>query len=61
VSKAARSFASIVVVGPRQSGKTTLVRRRIGATHSFWSLDEPSVVAQARTDRSVDAVPLGAF
>jgi predicted AAA+ superfamily ATPase len=46
----ARSFASLVVVGPRQSGKTTLVRRLFGGTHTFCSLDDPSVVGQARAD-----------
>lgn len=50
---AARSFSSVAVVGPRQSGKTTLVRHLFGATHSFCSLDDPSVVGQARSDPSI--------
>jgi len=46
----AETFRAIVVTGPRQSGKTTLVRRLFGGTHSYCSLDDPSVQEQARRD-----------
>src|SRR5262249_9231423 len=43
-------FPGLVVTGPRQSGKTTLVRRLFGDTHRFCSLDEPAVCPRAQVD-----------
>ena len=50
VEEAARTFAAVVLTGPRQSGKTTLVRALFGASHRYCSLDDPSLRARATMD-----------
>jgi len=53
VQRAAATLRAVVVTGPRQSGKTTLVRRLFGSTHCYCSLDEPTVRAQALASPSL--------
>jgi len=48
--RAAREFPAIVLTGPRQSGKTTLLQHLFGRTHTYVSLDPPDVRAAALTD-----------
>ncbi len=43
------SFASVVITGPRQSGKTTLVRQALPG-YRYVSLDDPLLRSQAETD-----------
>ncbi len=42
VLKASRQFPSLIITGPRQSGKTTLLKELFGNTHNYVSLDLPS-------------------
>jgi len=41
VKKAEKQFPAIIVTGPRQSGKTTLLKHLFSKTHRYVSLDEP--------------------
>ena len=38
-----KTFPAILVTGPRQSGKTTLLKERFGHTHRFISLEDPDL------------------
>ena len=46
----AKTFAAIVMTGPRQSGKTTLLRREFGSTHAYFNLENPDVQSRAVAD-----------
>lgn len=48
--RASREFPAVVLTGPRQSGKTTLLRHLFGDTHQYLSLELPDVSAAARAD-----------
>ncbi len=50
VRKAVTEFPATVLVGPRQSGKTTLLRYHFGEQYSLVSLDSPDVRLAAQTD-----------
>lgn len=50
IKKAMRTFPAIVVTGPRQSGKTTLLKSLLEKTHTFLSLEDPDIRTLARDD-----------
>jgi uncharacterized protein len=43
IRSAMKTFPAILVTGPRQSGKTTLLKERFGNTHRFVSLEDPDL------------------
>lgn len=48
--RVAREFPCVVLTGPRQSGKTTLLQHAFGRTHRHVSLETPDVRASAEAD-----------
>ena len=48
--KAAAEFPAVVLTGPRQSGKTTLLKHVFGKTSAYASLELPDVRASAAAD-----------
>lgn len=59
MARAAREFPAVVLTGPRQSGKTTLLRRLFDRSHGYVSLEPPDLRASANADPRgfVDAHP----
>lgn len=47
---ASKTFPAIVLTGPRQSGKTTLLKSEFSRTHEYLSLENPDVRLRARED-----------
>ncbi|WP_457571130.1 ATP-binding protein [Desulfovulcanus sp.] len=50
LERAAREFPAIVLTGPRQAGKTTLLKRIFGGSHRYVSLELPDIYAAAMND-----------
>ena len=45
-----KTFPAVVITGPRQSGKTTLLLENFGKTHVYQSLENPDVRLRAKND-----------
>ncbi len=50
LQRAASEFPAVVLTGPRQAGKTTLLQRAFGASYRYLSLGLPDVRAAALDD-----------
>jgi len=50
LQRACREFPVVVLTGPRQSGRTTVLRRVLGATHGYVTLETPDARAAAASD-----------
>ncbi|MBP6963800.1 MAG: ATP-binding protein [Armatimonadetes bacterium] len=50
VRKAVEDFPAVVLSGPRQSGKTTLLKRLLGDRYRYVSMELPDVRASASAD-----------
>ena len=48
--RAAKEFPAVVLIGARQSGKTTTLKHLFSRTHRYVSLEPPDVRDAARTD-----------
>jgi len=50
ILRAVKTFPSVVITGPRQSGKTTLLKQLFSKTHRFVTLEDPDVRMRAKED-----------
>lgn len=50
IQRALKTFPAIVVTGPRQSGKTTLLRYYLRTTHAYVNLEDPDTRIRAKED-----------
>ena len=59
VKKAASEFPGVVLTGPRQSGKTTLLRTLFADNYGYVSLEAPDIRACDPSGRDPSAIGIG--
>ena len=50
IKKAVQEFPAVVLTGPRQAGKTTLLKHLFSKTHRYLSLEPPDIRLSASSD-----------
>ncbi len=50
LKKAIKQFPAVVLTGPRQAGKTTILKKLFGSSYQYISLEPPDVRAAAASD-----------
>jgi uncharacterized protein len=55
LARALRTFPAVLITGPRQSGKTTLLENELGRKYEYVSLENPDLRERALSD------PVGFF
>ena len=50
INRGLKTFPAVVLTGPRQSGKTTLLQQEFGKTHNYYNLENPDVRMRAKND-----------
>jgi len=50
LKKAVKEFPAVVLTGPRQAGKTTILKKLFGSSYQYISLEPPDVRAAAESD-----------
>lgn len=50
LDRAIKTFPSVILTGPRQSGKTTLLKKEFKSTHEYISLENPDTRLRVKND-----------
>lgn len=50
ITRAMKTFPAIVMTGPRQSGKTTLLKKMFSSSHRMVNLEDPDIRIRAKED-----------
>ena len=53
VKVSAKQFPSLIITGPRQSGKTTLLKHIFSRSHSYVSMDDPALRLMATEEPDI--------
>jgi predicted AAA+ superfamily ATPase len=59
LKQSSKQFSAIALTGPRQTGKSTLLKRLFGKTHAYVTLDDPIMRQRAESDPKLFFESLG--